>query len=478
MNVLMVGTQLSCGGAGRIAELLAVGLRRAGHTVCAFVRDNPTADPACRQVRHWRLGFLQQWLSRAGLPDLGDLASFLWRCRAEYAAADVVHLHNLHGDYLSLLALPLWGRDKPLVWTLHDAWPLTGNCAYPRDCPRWRAGCGRCPQLGLYPQGDVDHSRFYRWLKPRLAAAARPALLPSSAWLARQVQCVPELARLPMRVVPNPVDTSIFAPARARVALRRGFGLAPTAPTVAVVGCLYSDPRKNAPDAVRALRRVAEHLPGLQMLAVAPTARRLLAAAGVPGRALPFLQDRAALAQAYACADVCLFPSRADNYPMTVLESMSCGTPVVAYAAGGVPEQIEHGQTGWLAADGDVDGLVAGLRATAGSPATARRWGVAARTFIERTAAMDVVVAQFEREYRRAIAAWRRRTGRTTARFGRSRLARVMARLLEWDAHVQQSRTVQESKPVPPLPRTSDRPGAPAPALLRVRRPDLVEVPR
>jgi len=96
-------------------------------------------------VRHWRLSFLQQWLSRAGLPDLGHIASFLWRCRAEYAAADVVHLHNLHGDYLSLLALPLWGRDKPLVWTLHDAWPLTGNCAYPRDCPRWRAGCGRCP---------------------------------------------------------------------------------------------------------------------------------------------------------------------------------------------------------------------------------------------------------------------------------------------------------------------------------------------
>ncbi len=304
----MVGTQLSGGGAGRSAELIAAGLRRAGHRVQAFVRDNTTRDPQLRQVRHWRLTAVRDALTAHGFPDLGDLASFLWRCRAEYAAADIVHLHNLHGDFVSLLALPLWGQGKPLVWTLHDAWPLTGGCAFPRDCQRWQQGCGRCPQLGLYPQGDVDHSRFYRRLKPRLIAAGRPTLLPPSAWLGAQVQRVPRLARLPLRVVPNPVDTEVFVPARPRAAARRKLGLAAHAPTVAIIGDLYGDPRKNGPHAVLALRRASEDVPGLQVIAVGPSGGRLLVEAGVGGRALPFQQEREPLALAYGCADVCLFP--------------------------------------------------------------------------------------------------------------------------------------------------------------------------
>jgi glycosyltransferase involved in cell wall biosynthesis len=421
MNVLMVSTQPSRGGAGRVTELLTFGLRQAGCNVHAFVRDNPDALPTCHQIRHWRVTPMMRWLSRRGLPELGNLTALLWRYLPEFATADVVHLHNLHGEYVSIAALPLWGFDKPLVWSLHDEWLHTGNCAFPRGCTRWRQSCGHCPQRGLYPMADIDRSRLYRWLKPRLAVAARPRLVPCSHWLSDRVRDDVHLRKLPLEVVPNPVPADVFRPVADRAAVRRRLGLDPTAPTVVQVGCLYSDPRKNAADAVVSLRRAAEQVPNLQLLAVGPTSDRLRAETGLPGRALPTIRERDRLAEAYGCGDLCLFPSRADNYPLTVIEAMACGTPVVAYAAGGVVDQVRPLETGLLAADGCVDELAAGVVRLAQSRDLARQLGAAAREFVVTHLSVAAIAARFQGVYGRAIAAWRRRHG------GRSPRRRVGA---------------------------------------------------
>ena len=137
LNVLMVNTAQTGGGAARAGQLLASGLRSTGSCVSAFVAGSRAGDPHCLLAGHWRETAVARRLSRWGFPELGHLSSFLWRCRREYAAADVLHFHNRHGDYLSIAALPLWGFDKPAVWTLHDLWLISGNCAYPYTCPRW-----------------------------------------------------------------------------------------------------------------------------------------------------------------------------------------------------------------------------------------------------------------------------------------------------------------------------------------------------
>jgi glycosyltransferase involved in cell wall biosynthesis len=88
-------------------------------------------------------------------------------------------------------------------------------------------------------------------------------------------------------------------------------------------------------------------------------------------RFVPFQESPAALAQYYQAADVCLHAARADTFPTTVLESLACGTPVVASAVGGIPEQVRsltslHGlgraadageATGALVAPGDAEGM-------------------------------------------------------------------------------------------------------------------------
>jgi glycosyltransferase involved in cell wall biosynthesis len=82
--------------------------------------------------------------------------------------------------------------------------------------------------------------------------------------------------------------------------------------------------------------------------------------------------------QYFAASDVFLFPTLNDNLPLVVLESMAAGTPVVAFRTGGVPEMVEHKKTGYLADQGDVNGLVEGLREALVS-GKARDWSLAAR---------------------------------------------------------------------------------------------------
>jgi glycosyltransferase involved in cell wall biosynthesis len=452
LNVLMVNTVQSGGGAGRVGAALAGALRAGGDQVRAIVAAKAGADPSCARAGHWREQALVDWLTRRGLTDLGRLSSLLWSYRADFAAADVVHWHNLHGNYLSIAALPLWGWQKPIVWTLHDFWALTGNCATPCTCRRWQHGCGRCPLTGVYPVGGEDRTHLYRWVKPRLIAAARPLLVTPSEWLAARVRSLRELRRLPLRVIRNPVACDVFKPSDDRAGLRRRFGLAVDAPTVVLAGHNWLDRLKGGHDAAVALRRAAEQVPGLQVLVLGAASESVRRASGRPGRAWPFIRARGELAQALACADVCLFPSRAENYPLVPLEAMACGTPVVAYAVGGVGEQIEHLQTGLLAPDGQAEELAAGIVHVLRTPQAARAMGQAARAFVVKTCHVDVIAARYRRVYGEALRAWLGRRGRQTARGSRGWLSRHIAGRLGWEGQGPGERDDSDSTRTPSSP--------------------------
>lgn len=436
LHVLKVNTTQSGGGAAEVGTLLGDELARRGCRVNAYVASDPDHRPDRQRASHWQIERCKCRMKSIGLPDLLDPTSFLWRCRPEYAAADVIHLHNLHGDYLSLGALPLWGWDKPLVWTLHDLWPVTGNCGYPLACDRLTHGCGHCPQRGHYPMGDVDRSRFYRWLKPRLFAAAQPRLVTPSDWHAREIRRDPHLARLPIRTIPNPIATDVFAPCDDPAAARAELELPRDAPVVILAGVNWSDPRKGMADGVSALRQAAAIVKDLHVLTFGGTSAAVLQAGRLPGRALAFTHDRQALARAYAAADVCLFPSHAETCGLIALESQACGTPVVAYDNSGIAEQVEHGATGWLAPIGRTDELAAGIIRMARNPAATADMGRAGRALVTRRNAVDTVVTAYLDEYRRAVADWRRRRQRRSPRFDPGRLSRWLCRRLDWDHRI------------------------------------------
>lgn len=453
LRVHMINTRMTGGGAGRAAEHLAAMLRAAGDTVTAFVAPEGRRDPDSRHVGWWRDRTIADRASAAGFPDLGAMSSLAWPAHADFASADVLHLHNLHGDYASLFALPIWARYKPTVWTLHDHWPITGGCATPMACDRWRNACGRCPLVGVYPMGAKDRSRFFRKLKPKLIRMASPILVSPSRWLADRVRSVPELRRLDVRVIPHSVDFETFKPIDDSASVRASLGLAVDVPTVALAGNTWKNPHKGGAQAIVALRRAAATIRDLQVLVIGQDSEAFLQRVGLPGVALDFVDNRAQFAAALACADAFLFPSLAENYPLTTLEAMAAGTPACAFRVGGVPEQIEHGETGMLANAGDAKALGENLVTLLRDEANRKAMAAQARAWVQRHANPETMTAAYRVAYHDSIRAWQRRTGRRSPARPRGMLARWIAQRLGWDerAATPRVRTKPETKVWPAL---------------------------
>ncbi len=107
-----------------------------------------------------------------------------------------------------------------------------------------------------------------------------------------------------------------------------------------------------------------------------------------------------ALSQAYASADVCVFPSAIESFGLVVIEALAAGLPVVAARVGGVSDIIREGENGYTFETGDISGLVAGVRKTVADEAQRKRMSVAARAFAETQswpAMMDEVIDHYAR---------------------------------------------------------------------------------
>lgn len=252
---------------------------------------------------------------------------------------DVLHLHNLHGDYFDLRQLPRLSRAIPTIITLHDAWLLAGHCAHSFDCERWKTGCGSCPRLNIPPTLRRDGTAF-NWLrKQRVFRNSRLSVACPSQWLADKVRrsiLMPALDRL--KVIPNGVDTSVFKPGdKAAVRDRLGWPREAFVVMFAANGVFHSM-WKDYPTMREAMRLVGEKANGeaIRFFAIGDVAPAEQAGAVK----IEFLPYRDSLAECYQAADVYLHAAKADTFPTTILEALACGTPVVATSVGGIPEQV------------------------------------------------------------------------------------------------------------------------------------------
>ncbi len=104
-------------------------------------------------------------------------------------------------------------------------------------------------------------------------------------------------------------------------------------------------------------------------------------------------------------ADIGLFASETESFCLAILEAMCFGCPSVATRVGGIPEVIEHGQSGLLVPSKDLDALAAALNQLIEDPDLRRRLGESARQRADALFSAQVIVPQYETLYRRAIAA-------------------------------------------------------------------------
>ncbi len=256
---------------------------------------------------------------------------------------DIIDCHNLHGNYFDLRALPWLSHQRPVVLTLHDAWLLSGHCSHSLDCERWKTSCGRCPDLSTYPAIQRDATAYNWRRKENIFAKSRFYVTTPSEWLMRKVkESILGPVLMESRVIPNGVDLSVFNPS-ARRAARTALNL-PHEPKMLLSTAYggHNNPWKDYQTMRVAVARLADRMRSEDLIFVAlgehgPDER----IGGIRVYCIPYQKDPKVVAGYYQAADVYLHAARADTFPNAVLEALACGTPVVATAVGGIPEQVK-----------------------------------------------------------------------------------------------------------------------------------------
>lgn len=364
--------------------------------------EHPLVDPLCVPLRGRRKQFDLHGLWR-DYPDRVRTPFSVHRVPGGVAWAvrrqrpDLAHLHWVSAGFVRIEALARF--RVPLVWTFRDMWPMTGGCHYAGDCLGYLEQCGFCPILRSGAESDLSRRIFKR--KQRAWKELGIHVVAPCAWMADCARQSALFRDADITVIPNGVDVARFAPVE-QVAARRELGL-PERGRLLLFGAEYAlqDARKGFAHLREALKRLRHRLgpEGLSLLvfgADLPSDHDL----PFPARSLGRVDDDRLLGLAYSAADVFCAPSVQENMANTVLESLACGTPVVAFRIGGMPDMITPEENGWLAEPFDPDDLAQGIMWSTQAGIPARE--AARRSALERFD-INLVAAQYAAVYARIM---------------------------------------------------------------------------
>ena len=291
---------------------------------------------------------LNYLMSHFGLNYLTILSTFDIPKHKFYQEADILHFNNILGGYFNYLGLPSLIREKPTIITLHDMWYFTGHCGYSYECERWKTGCGKCPYPNEYPPIGKDNTHIEWKLKDWIYSRSKLAIVAPSAWLAEKAK-QSMLSRFPIYCIPHGIDTEAYQPLDSEKC-RSLLGIPPNKKVLMFGSLNVSHYRKGGDLLLKAIKNLPESLKKeIVLLIIGRGGETISKAVDIPMINLGYINSDRIKSIAFSAADLFVFPTRADNLPLVLQESMACGTPIVSFKVGGVPDMVRQGITGYLA---------------------------------------------------------------------------------------------------------------------------------
>jgi glycosyltransferase involved in cell wall biosynthesis len=278
--------------------------------------------------------------------------------------ADIIHMHWINFGFLSIDSIQkIIDLKKPVVITMHDMWYFTGGCHYSKDCLNYLYECGHCePFLKNPAPQDLSHKNWLQ--KKELFENTQITFIACSEWLAVKARTSSLLKDARILAIPNPIDTEVFVHSSKKEA-QHFFRLSTDKIYILFAAMKVSDERKGFlyfKQALNILKSlIAPDQNNIELLIMGQEDTHDFESIPFKVNALGRLADVSTIAQAYAAANVFVIPSIEDNLPNTVMESLSCGTPVVGFNTGGIPEMVEHKKTGYIATGKSPEDLAHGI---------------------------------------------------------------------------------------------------------------------
>lgn len=281
--------------------------------------------------------------------------------------ADIIHLHWVNKGFLSFSSFEkLLSLGKPIVWTCHDLWPFTGGCYW--GCSNISAGCGNCGMLKNPGINDLSKKVFTHkeilWGVDSLILeklGTKMQFVFPSVWLMNEARKSVIALNKSLINIPNAIDTEFFKPALNEDInlIRSKNGFDEKRFLILFAAANISDERKGFADFLK----IINQLNPLD-IQVAVVGRNDKFHGDLPAhvKLLGYHSEKIKMKQFFQMADFYITTAKEENLPTTIIESLSCGTPVGAYSVGGIPQMIENGGNGYLVEKDNWMGLVEKLK--------------------------------------------------------------------------------------------------------------------
>ena len=241
---------------------------------------------------------------------------------------DFINVHNLHSAGWPISLVKTCLNVAPVVWTLHDCWSFLGSF-YPTHSAQ--------PSKTL--KREIDF--FWRSLKQKPSINQLSAVTPSK-WMKKQAG-KQYWEDYQVEAIPNPIPR-IFNQTKDRLACKRALNLDETKTNILCIAGDLNEERKGG----NFIKNIvgAEWSNKVEFFFLGNGSSSFRHNKNV--KSLGFIRDDITIQLAYHAADLVLHPAPVDNLPNTVAESLSCGTPVMAFNTGGLPEMVVPDRSGWL----------------------------------------------------------------------------------------------------------------------------------
>ncbi len=280
--------------------------------------------------------------------------------KIEKISPDIIHLHNTHGYYIhnKTFLKFLAEYNRPVVWTTHDCWIMTGHCSHfsYAGCNKWQTLCKNCPQKRKYPASYfLDNSTNNHIQKIKYINNIKKLTLVSiSNWIKDLIK-ESNLKNIPIKTIRNGIDINTFKP------------------IILPIRKKYKIPSKKILLFVASVWTIEKGFFHIQKIAESVGDDYVCVVVGVNNKQKEYLskyniiginrtENTEELASLYTEAFLLINPTLQEGLSMVNMESIACGTPVITYDSGGTKETIINENVGSVIQQGDMNALIENIK--------------------------------------------------------------------------------------------------------------------